>query len=137
MKTITIQNPCPTVARCDRTPRIGLDGMLRLRARGLRRGLTLLLPVALALVLTTWALNSGAHDVLAASLWAGGFVLLALSVEHEGRLAATLSVIGLLSMLLAWLGYSLAPELSVVAGALLGASAAALLWRARYAAVRD
>ncbi len=133
MKTITIQNPCPTVARCDRTPRIGLDGMLRLRARGL----TLLLPVALALVLTTWALNSGAHDVLAASLWAGGFVLLALSVEHEGRLAATLSVIGLLSMLLAWLGYSLAPELSVVAGALLGASAAALLWRARYGAVRD
>lgn len=102
-----------------------LDGALSLLSRILLAAVSALV----ILVGTAWLVTLPQHVLyLQAAIWAGGLVFVALAVESDSPLAATLQLAtGIALPVLAWLSSRMAVELAIVAAALVAAWAVAAI----------
>jgi hypothetical protein len=78
-------------------------------------------PAALIVILASWAVSTGAGNILGASLWGTAIVFMALTVESIGRRAMAFAATGLLLTVLAWMGANVMPEYGIVAAFVIAA----------------
>ena len=120
MKTQTIewfQNDFPRRAALS-----GSVGTLNRALRLAAKGFTALVPALAIVVGTAWAISvPGLEQFLQASLWASGFVFLALAIDSEKPTVGLPLATGIALPVLALLSANVAAEFAVVAGFLVAA----------------
>jgi apolipoprotein N-acyltransferase len=138
----TANTTANTTARTQATARPGsvptLAAGLLAQARGLeilallasRMAVALIPALAIVVAAALAAANPDTAVYLQATLWAGGFLYLALAVESDKSGGAALNLgLGLAVQVLAWLSVQVAPELAVAAAVLVAARVAVAIFR--------
>ena len=93
-------------------------------------GFTALVPALAIVVGTAWAITvPGLEQFLQASLWASGFVFLALVVESESPAIGLPLATGIALPVLAMLSFNVASEFAIVGAVLVATWVAALILR--------
>ncbi len=108
----------------------GCARILNRASRLATKGLTALLPALALIVASAWAINApNLEPFLQASLWAAGFIFLALAIESEKPTVGLLLTTGIVLPVLALLSSRVAGEFAIVGAALVATWLAASILR--------
>ncbi|NIP17846.1 MAG: hypothetical protein GWM87_06595 [Xanthomonadales bacterium] len=94
---------------------------IKAAVRSLLIGLGAALPALGIIVLAVWTFSGGAANLTSASLWATGFVFLALAVDAGSTRAVSLAATGLAMFAFGWLSAAISAEFGVLGAFLLAA----------------